>query len=225
MSNKRLVYFNTFWSRRWLFFLPVLIRTFLAAEFIPIPLRNECPATVFTHPDRVHTVGQHAAYISELIDHGININTVRAIAGHKDEHTTFNNYCYDLRTSSERHAQVITAIHWVYSGVTKCNQSQNKWIPWKSRDSVAERGGFEEIRKSESTGISRKEKRPSSSVSRSVSKTFDWHSITPIWREKEICTSCFWTHREDSIASTSTADSHQSECNSSCPRIQILLCI
>jgi integrase len=58
-------------------------------------------------------IGAHKArktYISELIDHGININTVRAIAGHKDEHTTLNNYCYDLKTSSERHAQVITAI-------------------------------------------------------------------------------------------------------------------
>ena len=57
--------------------------------------------------------GPHKArktYISELIEHGININTVRAIAGHKDEHTTFNNYCYDLKTSSERNAQVIAAI-------------------------------------------------------------------------------------------------------------------
>ncbi len=57
--------------------------------------------------------GAHKArktYISELIDHGININTVRAVAGHKDEHTTFKNYCYDLKSSSERHAQVIAAI-------------------------------------------------------------------------------------------------------------------
>ena len=49
-------------------------------------------------------------YISELIDSGININTVRAIAGHRDEHTTFNNYCYDRKTRSERNAQVIAAI-------------------------------------------------------------------------------------------------------------------
>ena len=49
-------------------------------------------------------------FISELLDSGININTVRAIAGHKDEHTTFNNYCYDRKTKSERNAQVITAI-------------------------------------------------------------------------------------------------------------------
>lgn len=57
--------------------------------------------------------GPHKArktYISELLDSGININTVRAIAGHKDEHTTFNNYCYDRKTKSERNAQVIAAI-------------------------------------------------------------------------------------------------------------------
>jgi len=57
--------------------------------------------------------GPHKArktYISELLEFGININTVRAIAGHKDEHTTFNNYCYDRKTKSERNAQVIAAI-------------------------------------------------------------------------------------------------------------------
>ena len=57
--------------------------------------------------------GPHKArktYISELLDSGININTIRAVAGHKDEHTTFNNYCYDRRTKSERNAQIIAAI-------------------------------------------------------------------------------------------------------------------
>ena len=57
--------------------------------------------------------GPHKArktYISELLDYGVNINTVRAIAGHKDEHTTFNNYCFDRKTKSERDAQVIAAI-------------------------------------------------------------------------------------------------------------------
>ena len=57
--------------------------------------------------------GPHKArktYISELLDSGININTVRSVAGHKDEHTTFNNYCYDRKTKTERNAQIIAAI-------------------------------------------------------------------------------------------------------------------
>ena len=57
--------------------------------------------------------GPHKArktYISELLDSGININTVRSVAGHKDEHTAFNNYCYDRKTKTERNAQIIAAI-------------------------------------------------------------------------------------------------------------------
>lgn len=34
-------------------------------------------------------------YISSLIDAGININTIRAYAGHADEKTTYFNYCFD----------------------------------------------------------------------------------------------------------------------------------
>ena len=37
-------------------------------------------------------------YISSLIDGGININKVREIAGHEDERTTLNNYCFDRST-------------------------------------------------------------------------------------------------------------------------------
>lgn len=49
-------------------------------------------------------------YISELLDAGVNINTVRNIAGHQDERTTLNNYCFDRRSKAERNAQVIAAI-------------------------------------------------------------------------------------------------------------------
>lgn len=38
--------------------------------------------------------------ISSLIDAGLNINTIREIAGHTDERTTYNSYCYD-RSSDE----------------------------------------------------------------------------------------------------------------------------
>jgi DNA topoisomerase-1 len=35
---------------------------------------------------------------------------VPILCRHKDEHTTFNNYCYDRKTKPERNAQVIAAI-------------------------------------------------------------------------------------------------------------------
>ena len=34
-------------------------------------------------------------YISALYDGGLNINKIREIAGHEDERTTLNNYCFD----------------------------------------------------------------------------------------------------------------------------------
>lgn len=34
-------------------------------------------------------------YISSLFDNGININKIREIAGHEDERTSLNNYCFD----------------------------------------------------------------------------------------------------------------------------------
>lgn len=37
-------------------------------------------------------------FISTLIDAGINIDTVRRIAGHKDESVTLSNYCFDRNT-------------------------------------------------------------------------------------------------------------------------------
>ena len=35
--------------------------------------------------------------ISAMFDHGININTIREQAGHEDEKTSLNNYCFDQR--------------------------------------------------------------------------------------------------------------------------------
>lgn len=37
-------------------------------------------------------------YISSLFDQGININTIREQAGHEDERTSLNNYCFDQNT-------------------------------------------------------------------------------------------------------------------------------
>ena len=41
-------------------------------------------------------------YISALIDGGVNINTIREMAGHADARTTYNSYCYDRSSKSER---------------------------------------------------------------------------------------------------------------------------
>lgn len=40
-------------------------------------------------------------FLSALLDENINLNTVRQIAGHTDERTTLNNYCYDRRDTDE----------------------------------------------------------------------------------------------------------------------------
>ena len=48
--------------------------------------------------------------ISSLIDGGININTIRANVGHKDERTTYNNYCFDRRTNQEKVKQFESAL-------------------------------------------------------------------------------------------------------------------
>lgn len=40
--------------------------------------------------------------VSNLLDSGVNVNTVREMLGHLDERTTFNNYCFDTKEESER---------------------------------------------------------------------------------------------------------------------------
>lgn len=40
--------------------------------------------------------------ISAMFDHGINLNTIREHAGHEDERTTYNNYCFDQQDDSEK---------------------------------------------------------------------------------------------------------------------------
>lgn len=40
--------------------------------------------------------------ISAMFDHGININTIREQAGHEDERTSLNNYCFDQRDDLEK---------------------------------------------------------------------------------------------------------------------------
>lgn len=46
-------------------------------------------------------------YISTLLDNNVNINTVREMVGHTDEHTTLANYCFD-RNTDQRKKELIT---------------------------------------------------------------------------------------------------------------------
>ena len=48
--------------------------------------------------------------VSKLIDGGVNIDTVREIAGHADEKTTLTYYCYDRNVDEERRKKIIEAI-------------------------------------------------------------------------------------------------------------------
>lgn len=57
--------------------------------------------------------GSHKArktYISALIDGKVNINTVRTMAGHSDERTTYANYCFDRSTDTERNLKIENAL-------------------------------------------------------------------------------------------------------------------
>lgn len=48
-------------------------------------------------------------YISSLFDNGVNINTIRVMAGHEDERTSLNNYCFDQKNESEKEDQLENA--------------------------------------------------------------------------------------------------------------------
>ena len=45
-------------------------------------------------------------YISSLFDYGVNINTIREQAGHEDEKTSLNNYCFDQKDLAERESML-----------------------------------------------------------------------------------------------------------------------
>lgn len=50
-------------------------------------------------------------YISALIDGQVNINTVRSMAGHSDERTTYGNYVFDRHTRAERNNMIEMALN------------------------------------------------------------------------------------------------------------------
>ena len=49
-------------------------------------------------------------FVSVLISAGVNLNTVRQLAGHMDEKTTLNNYLYDRSSEAERNAMIAAAL-------------------------------------------------------------------------------------------------------------------
>lgn len=49
-------------------------------------------------------------FISALIDGNVNINTIRECVGHADERTTYNNYCFDRNTVSEKESLIEQAL-------------------------------------------------------------------------------------------------------------------
>lgn len=48
--------------------------------------------------------------ISKMLDAQMNINTVRKFAGHEDEKTTYNNYCFDVKRKEENRNQLEEAL-------------------------------------------------------------------------------------------------------------------
>lgn len=50
-------------------------------------------------------------YISTLIDSGLNINAIRKLAGHEDERTTYNNYCFNRLTDAQTEQLLETALN------------------------------------------------------------------------------------------------------------------
>lgn len=49
-------------------------------------------------------------YISALIDANVNIDSIRELVGHADERTTYNAYCFDRKTETERTEQIEKAL-------------------------------------------------------------------------------------------------------------------
>ena len=44
--------------------------------------------------------------LASMIDERCNINTVRIMAGHSDERTTLNNYCFDQSKDADKRAKI-----------------------------------------------------------------------------------------------------------------------
>ena len=84
-----------------------------------------------------------ASQIQEMIDEGININTVRKIIGHENERTTYNNYCYDRKRPEEIVSQLDRALDKNYNRknvidfpngrekITEVTRGNQKWANFR----------------------------------------------------------------------------------------------
>ena len=61
---------------------------------------QQCPKMFCNFVQKV-LAKNRKTFISSLIECGININTVRSLAGHEDETTTLNNYCFNTNEETE----------------------------------------------------------------------------------------------------------------------------
>jgi integrase len=53
---------------------------------------------------------ERKTFTSTLISNGVSINTTRQLAGHVDERTTLNNYCFDRSEDDEKLTQITYAL-------------------------------------------------------------------------------------------------------------------
>lgn len=80
------------------------------------PLTERCISTLYTKYCKKLGIIQKSShkarktFVSNLISNGVNINTVRQAAGHADEKTTYNNYCYDTSEEDEKKMQFEKAL-------------------------------------------------------------------------------------------------------------------
>lgn len=80
------------------------------------PLTERCISTLYTKYCKKLGILQKSShkarktFVSNLLSNGVNINTVRQAAGHADERTTYNNYCYDTSEEDEKKMQFEKAL-------------------------------------------------------------------------------------------------------------------
>jgi integrase len=85
-------------------------------------------------PKRSHKIRK--TYISALIDAGVNIDEVRRMVGHRDERTTYGNYCFNRRPKDAVRQQLESVLNAGREAI-KGNQdaaSENGGKPHKTRD-------------------------------------------------------------------------------------------
>lgn len=74
-------------------------------------------------------------WISKLIDSGLNINEIRAMAGHESERTTYNCYCFNRNTKSQTQLQLEQTL-----AIGHKIEFEDKIIPFESKAEKVSKG-------------------------------------------------------------------------------------